>query len=415
MHNEAGRRCPSFFTAMSVNSETPELSSMPAAYEAGYRKACLVDPQAAKRYVRFTRIGDPAADALMEMLADEPEQKVWEWLGAGIHGGPEAVKQAPAEVRHFFECIEPVPPWFRMEDTKLGCRAFHRHSRMFIGAFVAAVLVEGFSTLISQSFSITGRLIDQGVRRLKQNNRHVLEIFLPGGLDRRGDGWALSVRIRLVHARVRKLLTHSAEWDGEAWGVPLSASHIGFATAVFSALLLKRAGQLGVRLSLEERQSFMQIWRYSGHLMGVPEELLFRTEEEALELHRIGVLCEPPPSDESILLANGLIQSAPLVAGITEPAERRALAAKIYAVSRGLIGDSLADQLHFPQGGGKSSVLAIVWRNRIDRWLHRLLPGLANKMHADQFQRMLEVSLYPEEGMRFRMPGTLHAEKDAPL
>lgn len=33
---------------------------------------------------------------------------------------------------------------------------------MFVGAFVAAVLIEGFSTLISQSFSITGRIVDQG-------------------------------------------------------------------------------------------------------------------------------------------------------------------------------------------------------------------------------------------------------------
>src|SRR5690606_26484721 len=146
------------------------------------------------------------------------------------------------------------------------------HSEMFIGAFVGAVLIEGFSTLISQSFCITGRLVDQGVTRLKQNNRHVIEIFLPGGLERGGDGWKLSVRVRLMHARVRRLLSRSPDWDRAAWGAPLSAAHIGFATACFSGLLLTRARMLGVELNDEERDSFMMIWRYSGLLMGVPEE-----------------------------------------------------------------------------------------------------------------------------------------------
>ena len=55
---------------------------------------------------------------------------------------------------------------------------------MFIGAFVGAVLIEGFATLISKSFAITGRVLDQGVRRLQQNNAHLLEIFLPQGMAR---------------------------------------------------------------------------------------------------------------------------------------------------------------------------------------------------------------------------------------
>ncbi len=31
--------------------------------------------------------------------------------------------------------------------------------------------------------------MDNGVRRLRQNNRHFLDIFFPGGLARNGDGW----------------------------------------------------------------------------------------------------------------------------------------------------------------------------------------------------------------------------------
>ena len=43
----------------------------------------------------------------------------------------------------------------------------------------------------------------------------------------------------------------------------------------------------------------MAIWRYSGHLMGIPETILFRDEQDALEIFRIGTLCEPGISMES--------------------------------------------------------------------------------------------------------------------
>ncbi len=107
------------------------------------------------------------------------------------------------------------------------------------------MLVDGFSTLISKSFVQTGRIFDNGVWRLKQNNRHQMEIFWPGGLDRQGDGWKLSVRIRFVHAQVRRLLAQTTEWEHEAWGVPLSAAHMGYAVACFAARTIEHSEALG--------------------------------------------------------------------------------------------------------------------------------------------------------------------------
>ena len=38
----------------------------------------------------------------------------------------------------------------------------------------------------------------------------------------------------------------------------------------------------------------MHIWRYSAHLMGVPEAILFKGQQDALKLYDIGIMCEPP-------------------------------------------------------------------------------------------------------------------------
>ena len=223
---------------------------------------------------------------------------------------------------------------------------------------VGGVLVEGFSTNIAKSFFMTGRLRDQGMRRLKQNNRHMLEIFMPGGMDKYCDGWSLSIRVRLVHARIRLLLSDSDEWDIEELGTPISAAHVGFAISAFSARLLIHLKSLGASFNEEERRSFMAVWRYSGYLMGIPETILFRDEQDALKVFEIGSACEPPPSLESIVLASSLVNTAPLFAGMTESQARRKLAGYIAQVSRALIGNELADELRYP----KSSTFGILWK-----------------------------------------------------
>jgi len=157
---------------------------------------------------------------------------------------------------------------------------------------------------------------------------------MPGGLQRGGDGWKLSVRVRMIHAQVRYLLKSSEDWDTGAWGVPLSAAHVGFAITAFSARLLKHMKNLGAEYNSEERKSFMEVWRYSGYLMGIPETILFRDEQDALRLFEIGLMCEPPPEVESVVMANSLIHSAPLVIGVEKPAARRNLAKYVFSISR---------------------------------------------------------------------------------
>jgi hypothetical protein len=388
---------------------------IPTEYRQGFLRGKSIDENLAENYIRHTLVGDPDADALIEYLAQLPPAEGQEWIRAGIETGPRGLAGAPDEVREFFEKVEAVPEWFDADRVNAGCAAFHRHSEMFLGAFVAGVLVEGFASLISKSFCITGRVIDQGVRRLKQNNRHLMDIMLPGGLEREGDGWKLSMRLRLIHARVRLMLKHSGDWDTAAWGVPISAAHMGYATAVFSALLLKRAEALGVKLSREERESFMMIWRYTGRVMGVPESIHFDSERSALALQRMGTVCEPPPSLESIIMANALINSAPIVIGVTEPEERRKLAKHIYRISRALIGSELADQFRFPKYNTFGVLEMFRLKNRVGRILQRAVPSLERNSRAGQFLQLLDVSLYTDEGIRYRVPGKLYAEEDQEL
>jgi len=385
---------------------------VPSDYAVSYDRARAVDPVRARNYIAHTMVGDPVCDEMMAQLADVPSREADQFMRLAIEDPDDAVlKDAPAAVHAFVEELATVPDWVDFEEFKGGVRAFHRDSAACLAAMLGGVLVEGFSTTIAKSFFITGRLRDQGVRRLRQNNRHMIEILLPGGLETRGDGWRLSVRIRLIHAKVRLLFNQSDEWDTAAGGEPLSAAQVGYALTAFSARMLQHMRRLGTRYDDTERDSFMAVWRYSGHLMGIPGSILYRDYLDALELFKIGGLCEPDPGDESVALANSLVNSAPLVAGITEPEARRKLAKYVFVVSRAMIGNAMADQLQYPPNRTFGVLPWFRLQRRYHRFMRKRFPRLTRESNFSAFSTLLEVSALQELDIDYTLPDHVYAEE----
>ena len=387
--------------------------ALPTDYLPQLERALAHDRERASNYLKHTLIGDPQADEMLEECSALERAEMYLYIQAGMDGDKSGLADAPAALREFFARLDLMPDWFKGVPPEPGIRAFHRHSPLVLGGMVGGVLVEGFTTNISKSFFLSGRLRDQGVRRLQQNNRHMLEIFMPGGLERQGDGFKLSVRIRLVHAQLRRLLSRSEEWDAEAWGAPISAAHLGFAISAFSARLLYHARRLGARFSAEERASFMQIWRRTGYLMGIPESILYRDEADALKMFEMGRLCEPAPGLESVVMANALANSAPLVSGVEEPTRRRSLARYVYHVSSALIGKETAAVLRYPE----RSTLGVLPLFRLDvrrkRLLRRLFPKYAANRRAEDFIGLLESSVYDEAGITYGWQDHPYAERSS--
>ena len=380
----------------------------PAAYLPGYEKARIYDQAAADNYLKHTTIGDPELDPIMEELSAElsPED-LHRFIAAGIEQHHDVLRIAPQSLRDFFRNLQ-EPPWLHYERFGPGVRAFHANVDLMLAAFVTGVLVEGFSTLIAKSFQITGRVASIA-RRLQQNNRHMMEIFFPAGLQRNSDGWKLSTRIRFVHARIRGLLANSEEWNYEAWGTPINAAHLGFAISVFSKRLLEYSKMLGAKFSKEEEASILAIWRYAGYLMGIPETILYKTSAEAERTYKLVYLCEPPPDADSVAVANLLIEAIPTVVDVQDPAEQKKLVGLAYRLSRALIGSRLADLFDFPQ----DHKVATLFKYRMQQRFLRLMRS-NRRVRANNFTQLLQISVYDDEGLSYKMPDHVHSSKSSP-
>ena len=382
----------------------------PGAYAAGYAKACAVDSELAANYIRHTRIGDPDLDPVMADVAELDGGLLNRFIRAGIEDDAE-LKRAPESLRHFFDDKVGRPSWVDFESHAPAVRAFNLNAATMLVAFVCGVLIEGFSTLISKSFATTGRVLtpESGRRRLMQNNRHLMEVFYPGGLDRHGDGWKLSTRVRFVHARVRHLLAESGAWDTPEVGTPISAAHMGLALTVFSMRLLDHAARVGAVFNDDEQASVMHVWRYAGYVMGVPTDILYDDRDHARQIFRIAHLCEPTPDADAATMANALIGAIPLTAGIDDERRQREVVKLAYRLSRALIGAKLADQLQFPRMMTVGSLFAFRARQRVQR----LLQG-RQTVRSSNFSQLLDISVYDAPDERYRMPDHYLSSRSRP-
>ena len=386
---------------------------VPLAYEAGFEKARTLNPDLATAYLEQTAYGDPSADAAVDALAAFDQVQVHRFIQAGMERDAQALAQAPQALRDFFDELETPPEWFEPDAVYPGCRAFHAYSDLFIPAFFVVTL-QNAATLISKAFYMTGRVTtEHGYRRIRQNTRHFIEIMLPGALERDGEGRKLSIRIRLVHAQVRRLLRISGDWDEAVYGAPLSAAHLGLSSANFSATMLLQAERLGADLDAEARASFMQIWRYASWLIGTPEALLFEGDEaKTSELYRIAAICEPPPNDEAAVIAKTLVHALPKIAGLARPVQERAMITHVFRVSRALLGRELADQLGFPRLQTQGLLTWMRWKRQALNTAHQILPSLAGRWRGSSFVFLLEASKLGD--LSYRLPDRLKATEASP-
>ena len=188
-----------------------------------------------------------------------------------------------------------------------------------------------------------------------------------------------------------------------------SARRISLSLA-FSARLLKHSRRIGVPFSKEESDSFMMIWLYSAYLMGIPETILPRSEAEALKLYEVARICEPYPDFESVIMANALVSSVPLLLGLPLHGEGDELRKLAYTVARAFIGDELADQLKFPPAKTRGIIRQMWLNTKLRRFKRRLVPGQSQSDRLNNFNGLVEVSVY-DDTISYRLPDHVYSEQ----
>jgi len=303
------------------------------------------------RFGAFLTQGDPPADAAIDALASLPRAHRDALVDRCLSLGIAHVPEAPPALTAFFHLVEHVPFWVDFDRVERGGRAFLRSGMLggiVLGSFS---LVVGYcSPAGNKPLALSGRFAKDGARRLAETSRFVQALSLPGGLRRGAEGYRAMIKVRLMHAAVRRWLTRSPDWHAADWGAPINQVDMAGTALLFSLAVLEGLDRLGYRTSAAEREDLLHLWRYGAHLLGVDAELHCASEGDARALWDLLTMTQEPPDEDSVALTHALLNGPVETARSAQERERATRVRAVgYALSRHLLGEDYADRLRLPR------------------------------------------------------------------
>lgn len=303
----------------------------------------------------------------------------------------------PALAR-FFAAVEETPDWVDLDLVERGGRALRRMGRTLDDVLLTLSLIGGYrfggpADLLVATGGLTG---STATRRLGETTEWARAVISPGGLRRDGEGWRLTVHVRVMHALVDRRFETNGRWDVGHWGLPVNQSDQAATLGLFSSTGLLGARALGWVVTPAESRAVMHLWRYVGWLMGVDDDWLFTTEREQNHfLHHV-LLVQDDVTPAGPALAGALVDGQRTLAGGRRGALRRR---HVLGLLRWFLGREALRDLELPDGPLRSlpwTVPPLVLRNLV-------LSGLVARTRAGRraLERRGDAWTRAEIGRRF--------------
>ncbi|HEX6242672.1 MAG TPA: oxygenase MpaB family protein [Polyangiales bacterium] len=362
---------------------------------------------------RATLEGDPLADALVTAMEEAPRGAGRRMLEQALEQGIEHVEAPPPALRALFAQVDAAPAWLDHSLAARGADAMLRQGAEGLCALSAVSLMGGYlSSAAVKPLVQTGELVERAPRRLAETTQFVWSVANSGSLTRASEGFKACVRVRVMHAFVRRGLRASPAWRTERWGVPINQRDMVATHLSFTIMFIAGSSLLGRIVSGRERDAIAHLWRYVSFLLGTPDALVPKTFREAVEIGALFNLSEPGPDADGRALASAL-----MAAWRADPLEGRGRWVSerfgdfMQGYSRYALGQEAADRLGIPDTWWKHVPPALALVRFTRELLGRLAPA-RNARGVEQGRRVIEQRLSSTlrgEPARYVAPREAHA------
>ena len=225
--------------------------------------------------------GDAQMDALVAWMASEGIGKGRALFEQALEHGISSVPNAPAPLKEFFALYDTPPEWLDMALLERGAEVGRMQGNMgtYIlrdGALMGGYQAPGFNKVLV----MTGALNKGPAKRLAETSEWWLACTEANALSRFGEGFKITMRVRLIHGLVRRHVATTADWDVAEDGIPLNQLDMAATQLAFGPAFLIGARAMGMIFTRADGGAIMHLIRYAGYLMGIEEDLLPETEKE---------------------------------------------------------------------------------------------------------------------------------------
>jgi hypothetical protein len=366
--------------------------------------------------VPFLWAGDPLGDDAVEELAKRPYRESWDLVTKIATRGLASEPDAPPALAAYFRALEAVPAWVDEATLNRGGHLVLRTGILSGLVLAARSIVLGYASPGgNKPLIFAGGLVERASKRLNETARYVRAVVLPDGLLRGRDGYVATAKVRLMHAHVRRSLSRDARWRASDWGTPINQHDMAATTLLFSYAVIDGLTKLGVSIDDEQRESYMHLWRYAGHLMGVSQDLLPASFADGVRLADLIAATQGPPDDDARALTRAMLEAGLLEA--RNVSERRKAERGVHlarAAAPLMLGEDFARQLGFEPTPVEWAMPLLRRIVKSTEWLNRARPfGEAQLRAGTRYWDEILERGYAIYGVPFHLPQVSGAPRDA--
>ncbi len=329
---------------------------------------------------------DPLADDAVAALATLPVDQSAKILDTTLKGSIEKdstkkgsteaiadIPDVPEALTALLDHMAHVPWWVNWDSIDRGgqlCRQMALPIMLLLGFYALPATYTspaGNKPLVSTRY-----FVDRAPLRLAETLSFVRLTCAPNSLRPSNPGFRIHLKVRLMHAQVRRLLLRSGRWKVEEWALPINQAHMAGTLVAISANVFQKLKDLGFRFSAQEIEDVLHLWRYAGYLSGVREALLCSTLGDARMLTNLILSVEGAPDQDSRALMKALRNISRPPGGLEKPSWLANLRSSLVRV---LLGDAIADSLAIPKVKERFFWPPVLWGLSVIYWVLFRVPG----------------------------------------
>ena len=227
--------------------------------------------------------GDVLADALVDWMHAYGMREARGLVERALcHGSarldPAILSQSEA-LSTFLDVVGEVPDWVDVDLIERGGRFLDRTHPAPYYVLRNMGLLAGYTwSDLNHPLLLTGALRSGATRRVTQTMSWFSQAIHPHALRPGERGHIDTIKVRLLHATVRRHLLTREDWDTHERGLPINQTDMAATWLAFSVVLLLGLRMLGVPVSQGDAHAVMHLFKYACWLMGV--EVAWLTDDE---------------------------------------------------------------------------------------------------------------------------------------
>ncbi|MFE9696107.1 oxygenase MpaB family protein [Streptomyces sp. NPDC006270] len=298
--------------------------------------------------------GDELADATVAALFERGEVGKFNTLMRYVStAGAPLPDGLPDVAREYLRATSAPPTWVdwgKMEKARLFFidNNVHISTALSFASMPACYVVPHVAKLLSATHGL-----DYPSKRMAETGQFTVYLMRPDAFEAGGRFIPAAQKVRLLHASIRHHLLRENRWNTDALGTPICQEDMIGGQMFFSLLVLDSLHRLGIHMSEEGADAYYYAWRVVGAMLGVDQEAVPRSLDEARRFLDLYMVRHMGPSEEGARLTRQLIDLYEEVVPGTffDPI--------VSALIRHLTGDTCADWLRVPRTSWDTVVKAV--------------------------------------------------------